>query len=383
MQGSQKRLIWNWEYDKNLYPNLPEFIKSLNKKDIKFLGYINSMLAKNTDQYQEALKEGLCIKRKDGKLYKIITDSGEKSLLDLSNPNTLKWLKRIIKENMISIGLSGWMADYGEYLPVDALLSSGESPLTFHNKYPVIFAKANLQAIREMGENEIVFFTRAGYSNISKYTTAVWAGDQLVDWSLQDGLASVIPAGLSLGICGIGYYHFDIGGFHSLGEYKRTEEMYMRWTEASVFTFIMRTHESIKPYDNLQFDSTKELVTHFTRMVEIHVKLKPYLKFISDQYQKLGIPPFRACFLHYDNDPKLFDLKYQYLLGEDLLVAPVIKPNTTKWKVYLPEDEWIHIWSGKKNRGGMVIVEAPLGEPPVFYRESTSFSMLFESLNEI
>ena len=118
-------------------------------------------------------------------------------------------------------------------------------------------------------------------------------------------------------------------------------------------------------------------------MIEIHVKSKLYLKFVPNQYQKLVIPPFRACFLHYDNDPKLFDLKYQYLLGEDLLVASVIKPNTTKWKVYLPEDERIHICLGKKYRRGMITVEAPLGEPLGFYRENTSFSILFESLKEI
>jgi alpha-glucosidase len=383
MQGSQKRLIWNWKYDKNLYPDLPNFIRNLNIKGIRFLGYINSMLAKNTDQYKEVIEKGLCVQTKDGKPYKIITDSGEKCLLDLSNPSTIEWLKKIIKKNMINIGLSGWMADYGEYLPIDAILHSGESPNTFHNKYPVIFAKANLEAIQEMGEKEIVFFTRAGYSNISKYTTAVWAGDQLVDWSIHDGLASVIPAGISLGICGIGYYHFDIGGFHSLGNFIRTEEMLMRWTEASVFTMIMRTHESIKPFDNLQFDSNEELLKHFAKMVNLHVKLKPYLQFISEKYQALGIAPFRGCFLHYEDDPELINLKYQYLFGPDLLIAPVVKPNITKWDVYLPMDKWIHTWSGKNYRGGWTTVEATIGKPPVFYRKNSSFVNLFKCLKDI
>ncbi len=222
MQGEQKRLIWNWEFDENLYPDLPVYIKNLKSRGIKFLGYINSMLAKDEEQYIDAEKKGLCVKKEDGKLYKIITDSGEKSILDLSNPLTIEWLKQIIKENMINIGLSGWMADYGEYLPVDSVIHSGENPELFHNKYPLIFAKANLEAIEESGKlGEIVFFTRAGYSKISQYTTLVWAGDQLVNWSMHDGLATVIPAGISLGFCGIGYYHFDIGGFHSLGDYIR------------------------------------------------------------------------------------------------------------------------------------------------------------------
>ncbi len=383
MQGAQKRLIWNWEYDEDLYPDLPKFIQDLNKKGIKFLGYINSMLAKDTDQYIEALNKDLCVKNIDGKLYKIITDSGEKSLLDLSNPKTIEWLKQIIKENMIKIGLSGWMADYGEYLPVDSIIYSGENSEIFHNKYPVIFAKANLQAIKESGkQGDIVFFTRAGYSRISKYTTLVWAGDQLVNWSMHDGLATVIPAGISLGICGIGYYHFDIGGFHSFGQYIRDKEVFMRWAEFSAFTMIMRTHESIKPYDNWQFDSDEECIIHFSKMSQIYVHLKPYLKELSKEYIKTGIPPIRACYLHYENDLELHKLKYQYLLGHDLLVAPVIKANIKEWNIYLPNDIWVHIWSGIRYQGGWVTVEAPVGKPPVFYRKASGFSNLFDSIKK-
>jgi alpha-glucosidase len=285
---------------------------------------------------------------------------------------------------MLKIGLSGWMADYGEYLPMDCILDSGESPETFHNRFPVIFAKVNLKAIQEVGkEGEIVFFTRAGYSGVSEYTTSVWAGDQLVDWSLGDGLGTVIAAGISIGICGIGYYHFDIGGFHSAGKYIRTKEMFMRWTEASVCTMTMRTHESIRPFDNLQFDYDNEVLAHFAKMVDIHVKLKPYMQKLSQEYQEKGIPPFRGCFLHYENDPELYNLKYQYLFGSDLLVAPVIKPNSSEREVYFPDDIWIHIWSGKEFKKGVKKVEAPIGQPPVFYRKESKFADLFCKLKDV
>ncbi len=384
MQGAQKRLIWNWKYNEELYPHLPSYIKVLNQRGIKFLGYNNSMLAKGEEQYQEALDKGLTVKDKEGKQYKIITDSGEKSLLDLSNPETILWFKEIIKEHMIKIGLSGWMADYGEYLPIDAVLHSGENPEIFHNKFPVEFAKANYEAVKECDNaEEIVFFTRAGYSHVSKYTTSVWAGDQLVDWSLGDGLGTVIPAGISIGICGIGYYHFDIGGFHSLENFVRTKEMFMRWTEIAVFTTVMRTHESIKPYENLQFDYDEETIKHFAKMVDIHVHLKPYIQFLSEEYQKTGISPFRGCFLHYENDPELYDLKYQYMLGSELVIAPVIEPNQDKWKVYLPKDDWIHLWSNNEYKGGWITVEAPLGNPPVFYKKDSTFKDLFKSLVKI
>ncbi|NVM17235.1 MAG: alpha-glucosidase [Candidatus Lokiarchaeota archaeon] len=384
MQGAQKRLIWNWEYDEDLYPDLPTYIKNLNDRGIKYLGYNNSMLAKGEEQYQYALDKGLTVKDINGNQYKIVTDSGEKSMLDLTNSETIHWFKEIIKDKMIGIGLSGWMADYGEYLPIDSVLHSGVSPETFHNEFPVVFAKANYEALKETDTlGKIVFFTRAGYSRVSKYTTLIWAGDQLIDWSLGDGLGTVIPPCISLGICGIGYYHYDIGGFHSLENYVRTKEMFMRWTEASVFTSVMRTHESIKPFDNLQFDYDEETLEHFAKMVDIHVQLKPYLLSLSEEYQKSGISPFRGCFLHYENDPELRELKYQYMLGSDLVIAPVIEPNKDEWKVYLPKDDWTHLWSNKEYKGGWSTVKAPLGKPPIFYRKDSKFKDLFERIAKI
>jgi len=382
--GPTKRLLWNWEYDETLYPDLPSYIKNLNSEGIKFLGYINSMLAPNGNQYKEAMQKELCIKDQNRNTFIIKTDSGEKIMLDLTNPDTLDWLKGIIKENMINIGLSGWMADYGEYLPVDIVLYSGENPMEFHNKYPVIFAKTNLDAIEEAGKlSEIVFFTRAGYSQTSRYSTQLWAGDQLVNWSIHDGIATVIAAGISSGICGIGYFHYDIGGFHSLDDVFRDKEIFMRWAEMAVFTMTMRTHESIRPKDNWQFDSDDETLKFFAKMSQRFTYLKPYLQYLSKEYVKKGFPPIRACYLHYENDPELHKLKYQYLFGQDLLVAPIIKPNKSEGEVYFPDDTWIHMWSGKEFTKGINKIKAPLGQPPVFYRKDSKFSDLFDKLKDI
>ena len=382
--GPTKRLKWNWEYDNTLYPDLPSFIKTLNGQGIKFLGYINSMLAPNGSQYGEALEKDLCVKEQNGDTFIIVTDSGDKIMLDLSNPDTLEWLKNVIKENMINIGLSGWMADYGEYIPTDIALRSGEDPKEFHNKYPVIFAKANIEAIKEAGRlGDIVFFTRAGYSHVSRYTTQVWAGDQLVNWSIHDGIATVIAAGISLGICGIGYFHYDIGGFHALQHISRDKEIFMRWAEMAVFTTTMRTHESIRPIGNWQFDSDDETLEFFAKMSQRFTYLKPYMQYLSNEYIEKGFPPIRACYLHYENDPELHKMKYQYLFGQDLLVAPVIKPNSSEGEVYFPDDIWIHIWSGKEFKKGFNKVKAPIGQPPVFYRKDSNFSELFCKLKDV
>jgi len=383
MRFKSKRLFWNWIYDKELYPELPSYIKTLNNEGIKFMGYINPFLATDGELYKKASEEDYLIKDKEGNDYLMNTGNGESTLLDLSNPVTIEWIKAIIKEQMIDIGLSGWMADFGEYLPTDAILHSGESAETFHNKYPTIWAKTVYDAIREAGKlGEIISFNRSGYTLTSRYSTLMWAGDQVVDWNIDDGLASVIPAALSLGLCGIGYHHSDIGGYSTFFKYKRTPEVFMRWVEQSVFTMAMRTHEGNIPERNIQFDDER-VIGHFARMSHIHVHLKPYLKELSMEYQENGIPPMRPCYLHYENDTKLHFLKYQYLFGRDLLVAPVIKPKQNKMKVYFPNDNWIHIWSGKMFTKGWNTVDSPIGQPPVFYRIGSNFKELFEHIKEI
>lgn len=379
-----KNLFWNWEYDDSLYPDLPSFIKLLNKRDIKFLGYMNCFLALDGELYKNGSQKGYLVKNEDRKTYDIDVDELNAGLYDLTNPDTIEWIKETMKKNMIDIGLSGWMHDYGEYLPTDARLHSGMSAAEYHNQYAVDWAKIVHEFLIENDlEDEILLFHRCGFSHASKYIMLYWPGDQIVDWTKENGFAAVIPIGITLGLCGIGNYHFDIGGFITMGPYIRSKEIFMRWAEAAAFTMVMRTHEGIKPDKNWQFDSDKECLRHFASMIDVHVHLKPYLKHLSREYQENGIPPMRACFLHYPDDPELHDLKYQYLFGRDLLVAPVIKPKKSKWKVYLPDDNWVHIWTGKKYPRGWHEVDAEIGKPPVFYNKDSEFLELFIQLKII
>jgi len=144
----------------------------------------------------------------------------------------------------------------------------------------------------------------------------------------------------------------------------------------------MRTHEGNRPDSNWQFNSDRETLSHLAGMTDVYTKLKPYHIELSKEYSETGIPPVRHPFLHYENDETLHKLKYQYMYGRDLLIAPVVKKGKTKWKVYLPEDKWIHMWSGKKFTGGWITIESPLGKPPVFFRADSKSSELFREVGK-
>jgi alpha-glucosidase len=383
--GSQ--LFWDWKYNRERYPDLPELIRELRDQNVRFLGYINPFLAIEGELYKEASARGYCIKKSDGSDYLITVTTFPAAKVDLSNPDAWSWFKRVIQENMLGIGLSGWMADYGEYLPTDAVLAAAD-PERFHNRYPAEWARLNYEAVKEAGKLEdTVIFMRAGYTGSSRYAHSIWAGDQMVDWSRHDGLPSVMPAALSAGMVGIGVAHSDIGGFTSLYSRKRSRELLLRWAEHAAFTPIMRSHESNRPADNWQWDGDEVTTSHMVRMARIYVGLKPYRQAFLEEYYAQGLPAMRPVALHYDGRASRAERTavhnpYRYLLGRDLLVQPVVRRGVASARVFLPKDEWVHLWTGSRTSGGPVTVPAPIGLPPVFYRAASPHVEVFESLRE-
>ncbi|MFC7393623.1 alpha-glucosidase [Scopulibacillus cellulosilyticus] len=379
-----KRLMWDWKWNPEIYPELDTKIWDWKKQGIRFLGYINPYVAVDGDLYKTASQKGYLAKNHKGEDYLVDFGEFDCGVVDFTNPEACKWYRQVIKENLIDFGLDGWMADFGEYLPTDVELASAESAKLMHNAWPVLWAKINDEAVREAGRSgDIVYFMRAGYTGTQNYCPLLWAGDQSVNWSLDDGLASVIPAALSSGMCGNGLHHSDIGGYTSLHGNKRTKELFMRWAEMGAFTPVMRTHEGNRPYDCFQFDDDDESLEHLARMTNIYVKLKPYIKTLVKANADEGIPVQRPLFMHYENDEKAYNIQYEYLFGRDLLVAPVYKSSVTEWEVYLPNDQWIHIWTGKEYMGGDVKVNAPIGCPAVFYRKNSPYADLFQMISKI
>ena len=379
------QVMWNWRADEELYHDLPAYIRKWKAEGIHFLGYINTFMAIEKDLYRYAHEHGYCVKDQNGEDYLVTITTFPAAMIDLTNPEAFAWYKEVIRTNMIGIGMDGWMADFAEYLPVDAVLYSGEDAKLVHNRWPGLWAKLNREAIEEAGKlGEVFFFTRAGSEETIRYSTMMWTGDQHVDWSLDDGLASVIPATLSLAMSGYGLAHSDVGGYTTKDGMHRSKELLMRWAEMCAFSPLMRSHEGNQPWSNVQFDADGELLDHLARCVQMHLKLKPYLDRLMGEEAEKGIPVMRPLFYHY-HEERAYTEKYEYLLGRDILVAPVTKEGVAEWRCYLPADRWVHLPTGTiydmtekcEKTGsddtpadGMVTVPAPVGMPPVFLRAS-------------
>jgi alpha-glucosidase len=224
---------------------------------------------------------------------------------------------------------------------------------------------------------------RAGFSGVQAHCPLLWAGDQSVDFSRHDGINTVITGALSSGLVGNAYSHSDCGGYTSLGGKVRSAELIQRWYELSAFSPVMRTHEGNRPDDNLQVDSTPELLAGFAAWSRVHEALAPYVAHLCEEAAAIGLPAQRPLFLHSPDDPETAAIQDQFLYGRDLLVAPVVEERAASRRLYVPGgDEWRDLWSGERLEAGWHEVAAPIGRPPVLVREATAFDAVFGQVEQ-
>ena len=381
-----RRLFWDWQRSAARYPDLPARIATLRARGIRFLAYVNPYLAVDGALYAEAAAAGfLARERASEQPYHVDFGEFDAGVVDFTNPAAADWFaERIIGCELLDIGIDGWMADFGEYLPIDVRLADGANPMEAHNRWPVLWAQVNARAIASRGRSgDALFFMRAGFSGVQAHCPLLWAGDQSVDFTRHDGIGTVITAALSAGLVGNAYSHSDCGGYTSLGGNIRSAELMQRWCELAAFAPVFRSHEGNRPDDNLQYDSTPELLACFARWSRVHAALAPYVRALGQAAAAHGWPLQRALFLHYPDDEALRAVQDQFLYGADLLVAPVITAGATARDVVLPgTTPWRALWTGAEWPPGTHRVAAPLGQPPVFYRPDSAFAALFAALPE-
>lgn len=376
-----KRLQWDWHWNPEMYPGLD---KEIEKGECLWLGYANPYLVRGGMLYEEAKAKDLFVKTTDGEDYVFDFGEFECTVVDLTSPDGFAWYRdNVVKKHLIDFGLKGWMADFGEYLPADAVCYGGKG-IDVHNQWPALWAKVNYEAVEKSGKlGECMYFMRAGAAGSQHDAALIWAGDQNVDWSVDDGLPSVITAALTVGMSGCGLHSSDCGGYTTLFYLHREEELLLRWLEFSCFTPVIRTHEGNRPDSNIQLYSNDNIISFAARISKMHTALLPYMRECAKTYCETGIPVMRPLFLDNPDCDRAYERdNFSYMLGDDVLVAPVVEQGVDKRTAWLPEGDWVHLWSGKHFAGGDVTVNAPLGYTPVFIKSGSACMELFESLRQ-
>ncbi len=369
--GGGQGVQYRWRADETLYPDLAGMIADLHARGYRFLAYANPFVDSNLDDhFPEMQARGLLIHDQAGDAYVFPAPNGQSSHPDFTNPESAAYVRAALEAMVTDLGIDGWMADFGEWNPLDAVMQDGSDPLGYHDRFPIDWHRVNREAMDEARpDGDWVLFARSGWTGVQRHSMIHWAGDQEATWSPTDGLPTVVPALINLGLAGELYVTHDIAGFSGGPS---TQELYMRWTELGAFTPIMRTHEGNMRDLNHNWDSDPETTAHFRRFARVHQALHDDLVAIAEEAQRTGAPMVRHLMLEFPEDRATWPISDEYMLGSDLLVAPVTTEGATSRQVYLPAGAtWFSVWTGDSHEGGQRIeIDAPIGSPPVFSRDA-------------
>ncbi len=402
--GFGQRLWWDWQLDPERYPDWADLTAWLRERGLATLVYVNPFLADmasrpggRPDLFSVAMAQGRFVRTRSGEAY--MTDQGDfaAGLVDLSDEDAAEWYLDTLTERLAAAGADGWMADFGEGLPLDAAPVGGTAH-EWHNRYPEAWAAFNrrlrerLAARLGRSPGDLVTFFRSGYARSPRDAVLFWLGDQTVTWDDHDGLGSALTGLLTSGFAGYSLQHGDVGGYTStvppLPRRVRTRELLARWGELMAFTSFLRSHEGNRPALNVQVYTDELTLADFARAARTFVAWRGLRRELMAEAGARGLPVVRHPWLAYPEDPATLRLHRQFFLGRGLLVAPVVRPGRRSVSAYLPAGSgaWTDPYTGARHEAGdgtTVELEAPLGRPGVLVGASLAGAgALAEALRE-
>ena len=362
----QNNLGWPFWFSSS-YGEPREFTDMLHGRGFKVLSYVHPYVRERIQPnstvnpaYQKGIAEKMLVVTAEG------LPSGPSfeplsGNIDFTNPAAVDWWQTMLTNAVRDHGYDGWMEDFGEWVGDTDRLSAGTGA-TISEVYPLLYHKITLRIAQGLSPN-VIGFSRSGAPGSQQFSPVLWGGDQQHDWSRDYGLPSVVTAGITAGMSGFSTWGPDI---LSDGDSK---ELWMRWVAFAALTPVMRDHVWSKPplSVNLWYDMETEAL--FKKFGILHTALLPYFATYASEAHRTGIPIMRHTVLEFPEDPRRDAAEYQYLLGDRLLVAPVIEPGATTRRFYLPAGEWVNYWTGDRYQGGRdITVPAPIDQIPMVVR---------------
>jgi alpha-glucosidase len=323
--------------------------------------------------YDQGVEKKYFQHRRDGELFIPRVWPGDSAFVDYTLPEARRWwgdLHRSYLDN----GVAGIWNDMNE--PSDFVDQTGKNQTDVvsydegensthaknRNVFALLEARATYEGLERLRPDRRPYvITRAAYAGIQRYST-MWTGDSNSTW---DALALNVPMFTSLGLSGEPFVGSDVGGFIGRGN----GELLVRAYQISFLAPFCRNHKVIDGYDQEPWRFGKYYEDIIRRYLKLRYQLLPFLYTTLEEAHRTGTPLFRPLMLNYQDDENTYNLDDEFMIGEDLLVAPIVKPDVAGRLVYLPKGVWYDYWTNKKYSGGMTIrAEAPLETVPMFVR---------------
>lgn len=332
----------NFTWDPATFPDPKGMLDRYHKRGLKICVWINPYIGQKSPLFQEALKEGYLLKKKNGDVWQTDMWQAGMGIVDFTNPGAEVWYQNKLK-GLLDMGVDCFKTDFGERIPVrDIAYYDGSDPVKMHNYYTYLYNKAVFELLqRERGEGEAVLFARSATVGGQKFPVH-WGGDCSASYA---SMAETIRSGLSLACAGFGFWSHDISGFESTA----SADIYKRWCQFGLLSSHSRLHGSSTYRVPWIFD--REACDVLRRFVKLKCALMPYLYRQAVKTHEEGIPLMRPMFLEFPGDRCCETLDKQYMLGDSLLVAPVFK-ESGEVEYYLPKGNWVNLLTGKSYMGG-------------------------------
>lgn len=340
------------------FPDQPSMFQAFRDKGFATCLWINPYIPENTPIYDEARSSGYLLKSARGGLARL-EHGNPVGMVDFTNPDALEWWKDHLRA-LARDGAAVFKPDYGDRVPEDAVFHNGRSGREMHNLYLYLFTRAPYEVIEEVHGTGVVW-RRAGYIGSQRFP-GTWAGDTQVSWK---GMRGCFRGGLSAGMTGEGFWSHDIGGFTGPPP---SEELYCRWVQFGLLSPLSRFHGTT-PREPWHYGDTALSVTRY--YARLRYSLIPYLLSAAGECCRTGLPIMRHLALAYPDEPNVHTIDDQYLLGDSLLVAPVLGEGLRSRPVYFPGGTWYAFDrpSVSVEGPGYHTIKAPLSRVPLFVRE--------------
>ena len=334
-------LQWcDFEWDRDAFPEPEEMLRRLGQRGLRRSVWINPYIGQRSPLFHEAAEAGFLVRRSDGSVWQWDMWVAGMALVDFTNPAARSWFAGKVQA-LLDSGVDAVKTDFGERIPVDVVWHDGSDPHRMHNYYSYLYNQTVFEAVEaQRGAGEAVLFARSATVGGQRFPVH-WGGDCE---STYVSMAESLRGGLSLGLGGFGFWSHDIGGF----EGTPPAGLFKRWVAFGLLSSHSRLHGSSSHRVPWAFgEEAVEVTRSFARLKN---SLMPYLWAAAVQAHEEGIPVMRAMVLEFPEDRTCAFLDRQYMLGPDLLVAPVFS-DEGEVEVYVPAGEWTSWWDGSRVTG--------------------------------
>ncbi|WP_086860061.1 glycoside hydrolase family 31 protein [Streptomyces milbemycinicus] len=381
----------DWRFEESEWPDPAAMVKELTDLGVRLAVSVWPTVEPGSDTFDELRASGHLVQDADGGLltFPWPSRSAEEPMrpnayYDATHPGARAALWQRLHDNYYAMGVSCFWLDACEpdltREVADRAVYAAGPAAEAANLYPVLHTRTVAEGLAQAGDDRPLSLVRSAWAGSQKYGSALWSGDIPPTF---DSLARQIRAGLNVAMSGIPWWNTDIGGFGGGDpDDPAYREVLIRWFQYGTFSPVMRLHGNRLPHDpNFCTDATggpnevwsygEEAYGILRDHLSLRERLRPYLTRLSEDAHRTGAPPMRPLFFDFPEDERAWDVDDQFLLGPDVLVAPVYEAGARARRVYLPcGARWLDPMTGRTAEGGTTLdAKAPLERIPVFVRE--------------